>query len=231
MNTLVLATATFIGIHFLIAGTPVRAAVVGAIGEKVFQAVFFLAALLALVWMFTAYGQAPRKVLWEVPAGAAWLDWLFLLLNLIASIFVAAGLTVKNPGTLWMDKALHGEDVVTGFLRITRHPMNMGIALWALTHILQTGEAASLILFGGIFTLAALGPLGIDAKRRQAYGEQWEKFAAQTSYLPFGAILTGRNKLVLGELGWWRLLLGVVLFAALVYVHGQMTGIDVPLPW
>lgn len=228
MNTLVLATATFIGIHFLIAGTPIRAALVGMIGEKAFQALFFLAALLALVWMFTAYGQAPRTTLWEVPAG---LNGLFMLLNLIACLFVAAGLTVKNPSTLWMDKMLHGEQVVTGFLRITRHPMNMGLALWALAHVLQTGEAASLVLFGGIFTLAALGPMGIDAKRHQAYGEQWEKFVAQTSYLPFGAILSGRNKLVIGELGWWRLGLGVLLFVALVYVHGQMTGVEVPLPW
>jgi len=125
MNTLVLATATFIGIHFLIAGTPIRAALVGMIGEKAFQALFFLAALLALVWMFTAYSQAPRTTLWEVPAG---LNGLFMLLNLIACLFVAAGLTVKNPSTLWMDKMLHGEQVVTGFLRITRHPMNMGLA-------------------------------------------------------------------------------------------------------
>jgi len=54
---------------------------------------------------------------------------------------------------------------------------------------------------------------------------------AETSYLPFGAILSGRNKLVIGELGWWRLGLGVLLFVAFVYVHGQMTGVEVPLHW
>lgn len=222
MDSLVYACVYFLATHFVIAGTPLRAAIVERLGEKVYMATFFLVAGLGLVWMIVAYGTAERVELFRLPAA---LHYVFVAINLVAAIFIIAGLTVKNPTAIGQDKLLGGSDPARGFLRITRHPMNTGFALFALAHLLENGDSASLVLFGSLFTLAALGPTGIDARRAAAHGEAWRKFTAKSSYIPFAAILAGRNNLELAELGWWRIVLGVLLFVAFFVVHGQISGV------
>jgi uncharacterized membrane protein len=65
----------------------------------------------------------------------------------------------------------------------------------------------------------------IDAKRARAYGPRWAPFAAQTSVLPFAAIAAGRTRLVVSEIGTWRLLLGVVVYVALLAGHRWLIGV------
>jgi hypothetical protein len=40
--------------------------------------------------------------------------------------------------------------------------------------------------------------------------------------------MEGRNSLQLGELGWWRLVLVVIVFAFFLYVHRYLFGVS---PW
>ena len=110
-------------------------------------------------------------------------------------------------------------------LRITRHPFLWGVAVWALGHLLVNGERASLILFGSMFLLAVSGTASIDAKRRRALGSKWDAFAAQTSNIPFAAIVAGRQKLSLAEVGWWRILVAIVLWLALAWAHPLLFGV------
>jgi uncharacterized membrane protein len=56
----------------------------------------------------------------------------------------------------------------------------------------------------------------------------WEAFSDKTSYLPLAAILSGRTRVSLGEIGWWRLALGLALYVVLLAVHGRLFGVD---PW
>jgi uncharacterized membrane protein len=77
--------------------------------------------------------------------------------------------------------------------------------------------------------LAIFGTVSIDAKRRRALGEKWDAFAARTSAIPFAAIVQGRQSLKIGEIGWWRLALAVIVWAALVWVHPYAFGAS-PLP-
>ena len=112
---------------------------------------------------------------------------------------------------------------------MTRHPFLWGVAIWALAHGIQNGEAAALILFGSMFVLAIAGPHSIDAKRQRKFGDKWERFAAVTSNLPFAAIAAGRNELRLAELGWWRPALATLFFAAFLDTHGWLFGVS-PFP-
>jgi uncharacterized membrane protein len=43
--------------------------------------------------------------------------------------------------------------------------------------------------------------------------------------LPFAAIAAGRNRLVVSEIGTWRLLLGVVVYVALLAGHRWLIGV------
>ena len=46
-----------------------------------------------------------------------------------------------------------------------------------------------------------------------------------TSRLPFAAILGGRNRLVLGEIGWLPPVAGVAGWIALLYLHPLLLGV------
>jgi len=74
-----------------------------------------------------------------------------------------------------------------------------------------------------------IGPRHIDAKRRRAYGANWERFAAITSAWPFGAVLAGRNHVRMGEIGAGRLALATGVFALLLVSHPWLFGVS-PLP-
>ena len=100
------------------------------------------------------------------------------------------------------------------------------MAVWAAGHQLVNGERASLVLFGSMLALALFGTSSIDAKRRRALGATWDAFVAQTSNLPFAAILAGRQKLSLGEIGWWRIALAVGVWAALTLGHPYLFGVS-----
>jgi uncharacterized membrane protein len=81
------------------------------------------------------------------------------------------------------------------------------------------------VLFGSLLVLAVFGTTSIDAKRRRALGEQWDAFAAQTSNVPFAAILARRQTLKIGEIGWGRIALAVVLYAATLAGHPYAFGV------
>ena len=56
MNLLLIATAAFVGTHF-ISSTPLRAALVKAMGEWPYRGLYSVIALVTLVWMGWAYAQ------------------------------------------------------------------------------------------------------------------------------------------------------------------------------
>jgi len=81
------------------------------------------------------------------------------------------------------------------------------------------------VLFAAMLALALFGTVSIDAKRKRALGKSWDAFAAQTSNVPFAAVAAGRQRLSLDEIGWWRIALGVLVWAALAWGHPYMTGV------
>lgn len=225
MTSLIAAAAFFLAIHLLVSGTRLRNTIVGTIGDGPYMALFSLASLAGIVWISMAYGDARGL-------GSTWWDsgaagrHASLLIQLLAFLLIVPGLTTRNPASVKQEGALERADVASGMLRITRHPFLWGVAIWAAGHLLVNGDAPSLILFGTMLLLAVLGTYSIDAKRRRALGPVYEAFEAQTSNVPFGAIASGRQKLSLREIGWWRILLSVAIWAAVLVGHRYAFGVD-----
>jgi uncharacterized membrane protein len=147
------------------------------------------------------------------------------VLVLIAFVFGVIGLATPSPTRVGMESKLaQGSGIARGMVRITRHPFLWGVALWALVHLIVNGELAALILFGALLLLALGGTASIDAKRRRAFGDQWTQFATATSNIPFAAIAAGRNQLVpaLVEIGVWRPLVAIGVYALAFYLHGRL---------
>jgi uncharacterized membrane protein len=229
MTNLVVAAAVFLLIHLLISGTRLRDAITGAIGQGPYMGLFSLASIAVLTWIGFAYGAARRGVDPVYWAATPTTEWVQLGVTFLAFLLAVPGLLTPNPTSVRQEATLSRPDAIKGMLRITRHPFLWGVALWAAGHLMVNGDLASLIMFGSLLVLAIFGTLGIDAKRRRTLGATWDAFAAQTSAVPFAALAQGRQKLALGEIGWWRLGLAVVVWVALVWAHPLMFGVS-PLP-
>lgn len=224
MTTLIAAAAFFLLIHLLIAGTRLRAAIVGVIGEGAYLGLFSLVSIAGLTWLAFAYGDArgTGQVYWD--AGAAGRHAAYLI-QLLATLFVVVGLASPSPTTVKREGLLDNPDLVKGVLRITRHPFLWGVAIWAVGHLLVNGDGPSLWLFGSLLVLAVLGTASIDAKKKKALGDKWNAFAARTSNIPFAAIAAGRQTLSLGEIGWWRIALALAVWAGLIVGHRYIAGV------
>jgi uncharacterized membrane protein len=147
------------------------------------------------------------------------------MVTFVAFMLAVPGLLTPNPTSVRQEDRLEKPDAVRGIIRVTRHPFLWGVALWAAGHLMVNGDLASLIFFGSLLGLAVFGTASIDAKRRRALGAKWDAFAAQTSAVPFAAIASGRQSLKIGEVGWWRLGVAVIVWGALLFAHPLLFGV------
>ena len=226
MGELIAAAAFLLVTHFGVSSTGLRGALVGRMGEKPYLGLYSLLALAAIAWLVVAYGRAPYVELWPP---AAWTRWVAFLVMPVAALLVVAGLSGPNPTAVGQESALGAEDPARGAVRITRHPFLWGVGLWALSHVVANGDFASLVFFGAFAALALVGTALIDAKRARREGERWERFGRLTSNLPFAAILSGRQRLVWGEIGLGRTAGALALWIVLLAVHPYLFGVS-PLP-
>jgi uncharacterized membrane protein len=221
MYPLIAACTLFVGIHLFVSGTPLRARIVLAIGEKAYQGAFSLASAGALIWMALAYRTAEYVPLWAAPAG---MRHAAALLMLVAVYLAVAGLATRNPTSV--GQTIDTAEPAHGIIRVTRHPFLWGVALWAVAHLLANGHLAALMLFGSLLLLALAGPHLIDAKLRRRAPAPWLRLADATSWLPFLAIAQGRNRLALGELTWWQPALAAAIYLViLLWAHRFVFGL------
>ena len=218
MLNLLLACAAFLLLHVL-PSTPLRAALVRALGEGAYIGLFSLASVALIVWTALAFKGAPATPLWPglrfLPSAV--MPFSFLL--------VVSGVLTPNPTAVAAGKLLARPDPARGMIRVTRHPVMWGIMLWAGAHILARGELKSTIFFGTFLLLAAAGTRLQDARKATAHGDDWKRFAALTSNLPFAAIAQGRNRLALGEIGLVQLVFALLVYGGMFAVHPWLFGV------
>jgi uncharacterized membrane protein len=217
MGTLVAASAAFLLTH-LASGTPLRAKLVRALGEWPYRGLYSAVAFATLGWAIWSYAHAPAQALLWTP-----LRHLPLVVMPIAFVLVVCGL-VRNPTAVGAEKLLESGEPARGMIRITRHPFMWGVILWAAVHILANADAKSTVFFGALLLVAALGTLSQEKRKARAAGEDWRRFAAVTSHVPFVAIAQGRNRIAWREIGWPAPLLGLVLFALFFIAHPWLFG-------
>ncbi len=221
-----MAALLFVGGHFLLSSQNVRAPLVARVGPWLFRGLYSLVALVTFVWLIWAYARAPYVALWSPAIGLRWVTFVVMPLALF---LVVAGSAASNPTVVGQEPSLAAENPAPGILAITRHPVMWGIALWALSHIPPNGDAASLVLFASFAVLALAGAAHIDRRRAHDYPDQWPRFTAVTSYLPFAAIVQGRNTFKPGEIGWLPVVLALIVFVVLLALHQWLLGVS-PLP-
>lgn len=215
-----LAMTAFVGGHFLLSH-PLRAALTRAVGAKGFPGAYSLVVLLCFVWMIHAHASAPYVALWGDPI---WARHLLLAIMIPSVLLVVAGNTTPSRTALGLDHAPGAARAGAGIHAICRHPSLAGMALWAAGHMIANGDAATVILTGGILVLTIGGMMAIDARKLRDFGAEYAAFMAHTSLMPFLALAQGRAKFSWPALGWWRVALAVAVYAALLFGHQYFIG-------
>lgn len=217
-----MAAVLFVGAHFVLSSQPLRQVLSTRLGERPFLAIYTLVALASFAWLLLAYAHAPYVSLWPP---SVWRRWIPFCIMPFAMILLVSGYMVRNPTVVGQERLLAGTDPAPGILKVTRHPAMWAMSLWGLSHIPANGDAASLMLFVSIIVLALGGAAHIDRRRGAAYPQEWQRFTAVTSYVPFAAIASGRNHLALHDIGWVAPVLGLIVFAAFLFAHKWLIGV------
>jgi uncharacterized membrane protein len=225
MALLIVAALLWIGIHLGVAGTRLRDAVVGRIGDAAFRIVFSTLSVLVLLLLVRAWAEAPTALLWVAPD---WLRWLAVIVMLPAFMLFVGSLTVRNPTAVGPREQMGRPP--RGMIRVTRHPMLWSFSIWAALHLLNNGDSASVVFFGAFLVTALAGMPSIDAKLARRDPDTWQALSAATSIVPFAAIVAGRNRFVPNEIGWLTAGLGVAAWIVLLLAHPWLFGVA-PVVW
>lgn len=144
---------------------------------------------------------------------------LFALSVLGFSIFVAGVLVY--PG-LPMSVFRHRTRPARGIQQITRHPFFSGVALWAAAHALLSVHPATFVFFLGFVVLSVVGGLHQDRRLIAELGEPYRTYVASTSFWPFVAIATKRQRIHWREQPWLAYAIGLGASLVLNELHAHI---------
>jgi uncharacterized membrane protein len=216
--------AGFAGTHFVLSSATLRPRLVGRLGDGAFRGLYSLAVVawfVALVWYFARHKHS-GPLLWSTIGPPVVAELLSYLLMALALALAVAGLIPAQAAPSSMGAA-PARIEARGLMRVTRHPFNAAAALFGVAHLLVNGHLGDIVFFGGFPLFVALGARHQDARlSRDRPG--YRQLVEQTSFVPFAAIIAGRQRLVTGELPWGGLAAGIAATVVLRYWHGALFG-------
>lgn len=174
MTVLILGLILFLGPHSVrIVAEPWRTQMLQRLGEKPWKGLYSLVSLIGFALIIWGYGLARYNpvVLWQPPVA---MRHIASLLTLASFILLTAAYVPGNSIKARL-----------------RHPMILGVKLWAFAHLLANGMAADLVLFGAFLLWAVLDYRAARERDREqsiSYGQ--------------GKLVTGIVAVVIGTLLW-----------------------------
>ena len=133
---MLLGLAVFIGVHVLVTLRAPRAVVIARLGEWPYKGVFALIALVGLVLIgygFARYRMGGYIDVWMPPR------WTRHVTDALVWPAVVCVVAAYIPGEI---------------RRTLKHPMLVGVKLWAVAHLIANGDLGSILLFTAILTWA-----------------------------------------------------------------------------
>jgi len=142
-----------------------------------------------------------------------------LALMAFAFVLLVTGLAARPPSSMMAS----GAPQAYGVTRITRHPTFAAIFLFGVAHCLVNGYLGDLVFFGGFSVFAWIGAVHQDS-RKIVDVPGYAEFKQETSFLPFAAMLKGKQRLDLRELRWSIVLVAIIIFYIVRAHHPQLFG-------
>jgi len=220
---LAVASVAFVGTHMVMSALPVRTPLVARFGVWPFRAIYSAVSFVCFTWMVIAFMQAPHVEVFETKTGLKHLSYSAMA---IACFLLVCGYTQPNPTAVGMEK-VGLRAGARGVLKITRHPVMWGVAIWSACHLLASGHMAALVFFGAITFLAIAGSIHIDKNKKNLGDPSWDDYMEATSNVPMLAIIKGKTRVERGEYKWWQILLSAALYFGLLISHESIIGVYV----
>jgi uncharacterized membrane protein len=140
---MILGLAVFIGTHVFTTQRKARADLIDRIGEGPYKGLYSLLSLAGLVLIVYGFAQYRATGLIDIWSPPAWTRHLAALLVLSAVICIVAAYITGN------------------IKRVLKHPMLVGVKLWATAHLIANGDLGSIILFGSILGWAVFDRISL----------------------------------------------------------------------
>src|SRR3954452_352510 len=140
---MIFGLAVFTGAHAFVTRRDQRAALIARFGEGSYKGLFSLISIvgvLLIAWGFARYRATGWIDVWYPPL---WTRHIVVALMWIASVCIVAA---YSPGKI---KAT------------LKHPMLVGVKIWAAAHLIANGDLASIILFGSILAWAVFDRISL----------------------------------------------------------------------
>lgn len=218
-----LAAICFLAPHVVPSIPGLRPWLIGKMGPVGYFSAYITLSTITFIWLILAGLRAPYAGLWVL---SPWQVYVALILVALACTLLVAGLATPNPLSLSVRAA--GVEIPGGaILRAARHPLLWALGLWALSHVLVNGDAASVMLFG-ILAIFALGYMPLMDKRVQnAMGiEEWQRLSAGSSNMLFAAYLRKNTRPIVDRTLILSVIGGLTLFVFLLALHGPVIGVN-----
>ena len=205
MALLIAATVLVLASHVVPSAPGLRERLIGTFGRFGFYAGYSLVSLLTLgllIWAYRADGPQ---------------DWLYTPYPAVRIVAVIAML----PATFLLTARLTTRvrpDRPIGIYRVSAVPGSLGVLLWALVHLLNLGEARAVVVFAGLGIMTLIALIKNLALAGPAYRD--------VGWLPFAAIVSGRQILPWREIGWCRVGLALLVYAIILHLHPIVIGRD-----
>ena len=213
----------FGGSHVIGSSIPVRTFVINRIGRLGFKAVYSFVALATFIPLFYVYFNHRHAGSLLYTSGY-FINLLAQFLMLGAIMVLLQGLVTANPMTTMAE--LTGRVVRNGhgIQRVTRHPQNFAFALFGLAHLLANPYVGDWIFFGGFIVYGIVSAIHQDRRLLATGPVQVKQFLADTSAIPFAAIIRGKQQLAPGEYHPPALAAAIVLFILMRLLHPILFG-------
>ena len=168
MTLLAAGLALFIVLHLIPGIAPLRAGLVAGMGEKRYRGAFSALAFAGLAMIVWGYSAAPFEPVYSPP------DW-------------------GRQAAMWLAPAAFvlfaAANMPTHIRSVVRHPMLLGLLLWALAHLAANGDLRSLVLFGGFAGFSLVAGTSAVARGKRPPADKAPRLALDAAALVSGLVV------------------------------------------
>ncbi|MDV7270721.1 NnrU family protein [Thioclava sp. A2] len=215
----------FMGSHAIPSNKRLKNAIINAVGQAGWVALFSTLSTVLLFWVIFAATRAPYVELWPQET---WMRWLANIVMPVAVALGSFGVAAPNPFA-FEGRAAGYDPEHPGIVGLVRQPLLWALALWGGVHLLVNGDLAHLVLFGVFVVFSLVGMRAMEARKRRDWGEvEFTRLATRTSGWPLQALLTGRWRPIRGP-SLLRLAIAVLAWMTLWHLHAPVIGVS-PFP-
>ena len=180
MTLLIIGLVLFFAVH-LVPDLALKSALVKTFGRQGYRGLFSLVALAGLGLIIYGKGHSAYELIWAPPLA---MRYVTAVLMLIAIVLLTISVLPNN------------------LRRGIRHPMLLGVCLWAVGHLLANGNLSTLLLCGSFLAFSVWKMLAVSKRG---------------PFLPPAPVGSGWNFITI--------VAGVGFYVLIVLFHGKIAGI------